>query len=39
MSSAPITVATLASMKSRGEPIVCLTCYDASFARLLDAAG
>ncbi len=39
MSSAPITVATLAAMKSRGEPIVCLTCYDASFARLLDVAG
>jgi 3-methyl-2-oxobutanoate hydroxymethyltransferase len=26
-------------MKSRGERIVSLTCYDASFARLLDAAG
>lgn len=38
MSPAPITVATLAAMKARGEPIVCLTCYDASFARLLDAA-
>ncbi len=39
MLPAPITVATLAAMKARGEPIVCLTCYDASFARLLDAAG
>jgi 3-methyl-2-oxobutanoate hydroxymethyltransferase len=37
--SAAITVATLAAMKSRGEPIVCLTCYDASFAHLLEAAG
>ena len=39
MPSAPVTVATLAAMKSRGEPIVCLTCYDASFARLLETAG
>lgn len=37
--TAPITVSTLAAMKSRGEPIACLTCYDASFARLLEAAG
>ena len=36
---AAVTVATLAAMKSRGEPIVCLTCYDASFARLLETAG
>jgi 3-methyl-2-oxobutanoate hydroxymethyltransferase len=36
---AAVTIATLAAMKSRGEPIVCLTCYDASFARLLEAAG
>ncbi len=39
MPAAPITVATLAAMKSRGERIACLTCYDASFARLLDGAG
>jgi 3-methyl-2-oxobutanoate hydroxymethyltransferase len=26
-------------MKGRGEPIACLTCYDASFARLLERAG
>ncbi len=39
MSALPISVATLAAMKSRGERIVCLTCYDAGFARLLDAAG
>jgi 3-methyl-2-oxobutanoate hydroxymethyltransferase len=39
MSSAPVSVATLAAMKAQHERIVCLTCYDASFARLLDAAG
>ncbi|UHD17314.1 3-methyl-2-oxobutanoate hydroxymethyltransferase [Thiocapsa bogorovii] len=39
MSLAPITVATLAGMKAKGEPIACLTCYDASFARLLDSVG
>ncbi|WP_295384402.1 3-methyl-2-oxobutanoate hydroxymethyltransferase [uncultured Thiodictyon sp.] len=39
MSAKPISVATLAAMKARGERISCLTCYDASFARLLDTAG
>jgi len=39
MSAAPISVATLAAMKVRGERIACLTCYDAAFARLLDGAG
>lgn len=39
MPDAPVTVATLAAMKARGEPIACLTCYEASFARLLDTAG
>ncbi len=34
-----VTVSTLAAMKGRGEPIACLTCYDASFARLLEQAG
>lgn len=34
-----ITVATLAAMKARGERIASLTCYDASYARLLEAAG
>jgi len=34
-----VTVSTLAAMKGRGEPIACLTCYDASFARLLERAG
>src|SRR5437660_12447303 len=34
-----VTVHELLSMKQRGERIVALTCYDALFARLLDAAG
>ncbi|MGV6860001.1 MAG: 3-methyl-2-oxobutanoate hydroxymethyltransferase [bacterium] len=34
-----INVLTLASMKARGEKIVSLTAYDASFAQVLDAAG
>jgi 3-methyl-2-oxobutanoate hydroxymethyltransferase len=34
-----ITVTTLAQLKSKGEPITCLTCYDASFAKLLEIAG
>jgi len=35
----PVTLSTLDQMKQRGEKIACLTCYDASFAALLDAAG
>jgi 3-methyl-2-oxobutanoate hydroxymethyltransferase len=35
----PVTLATLDRMKSNGEKIACLTCYDASFAVLLDAAN
>ena len=34
----PVTLATLARMKAQGEKIASLTCYDASFAVLLDAA-
>ena len=34
-----LTVSDLLQMKQRGERIVTLTCYDALFARLLDAAG
>jgi 3-methyl-2-oxobutanoate hydroxymethyltransferase len=34
-----ITTARLAAMKQRGERIACLTCYDAAFCRLLEAAG
>jgi 3-methyl-2-oxobutanoate hydroxymethyltransferase len=35
----PVTLATLQRMKADGEKIASLTCYDASFALLLDAAG
>ncbi|MFO7277552.1 MAG: 3-methyl-2-oxobutanoate hydroxymethyltransferase [Pseudomonadota bacterium] len=34
----PVTLATLDAMKQRGEKIACLTCYDASFAILVDEA-
>src|SRR6266568_8150313 len=34
-----VTTHDLLQMKQRGERIVTLTCYDALFARLLDAAG
>jgi 3-methyl-2-oxobutanoate hydroxymethyltransferase len=39
MSTPQVTVSTLAAQKARAEPIACLTCYDASFARLLEDAG
>src|SRR5450755_645350 len=32
----PVTLTTLARMKEEGERIACLTCYDASFAALVD---
>ncbi len=35
----PVTLGTLQQMKARGEKITCLTCYDASFTRVLEAAG
>ncbi len=35
----PVSVATLARMKADGQPIACLTAYDASYALLLDKAG
>jgi 3-methyl-2-oxobutanoate hydroxymethyltransferase len=34
----PVTLTTLARMKEEGERIACLTCYDASFAVLIDEA-
>ena len=34
-----VTTRTLLEMKEKGERIVALTCYDALFARLLDATG
>ena len=35
----PVTLLRIAEMRARGEPISMLTCYDASFARLLDGCG
>jgi 3-methyl-2-oxobutanoate hydroxymethyltransferase len=35
----PVNIATLQRMKARGEKIACLTCYDASFTRVLEDAG
>jgi 3-methyl-2-oxobutanoate hydroxymethyltransferase len=35
----PVTLHTLREMHARGEKIAMLTCYDASFAALVDAAG
>jgi 3-methyl-2-oxobutanoate hydroxymethyltransferase len=35
----PVTLSTLAEMRSAGQKIACLTAYDASFAALVDAAG
>ena len=35
----PVTLPALMQMRERGEPITMLTCYDASFARLLDDCG
>lgn len=34
-----VTLATLKGMRERSEKIAVLTCYDASFARVLDTAG
>jgi len=39
MADPPVNVSTLHTMKEKGEPIVCLTAYDASYAALVDAAG
>jgi 3-methyl-2-oxobutanoate hydroxymethyltransferase len=35
----PVNVATLRQMKEQGEKIASITCYDASYAALCDAAG
>lgn len=35
----PLSLAGLNKMREAGEPIACLTAYDASFARRIDAAG
>ncbi len=34
----PVSLATLQKMKGAGEKIACITCYDASFGVLVDAA-
>jgi 3-methyl-2-oxobutanoate hydroxymethyltransferase len=39
MPSPPINIATLREMKRDGQPIACLTAYDASFAQLVDVGG
>jgi len=39
MAQPPVNIGTLRDMKAAGEPIACLTAYDASFAALVDAAG
>jgi 3-methyl-2-oxobutanoate hydroxymethyltransferase len=39
MAEPPVNVSTLVRMKAAGEPIACLTAYDASFAQLVDQAG
>ena len=36
---AAVTLSTLQAMRERGEKIAVLTCYDAGFARALEAAG
>ena len=38
-STKPVRLPTLRRRKARGEPIVAVTCYDATFARLVDEAG
>ncbi len=35
----PVNVSTLGKMKAEGEKISAITCYDASFAVLVDEAG
>lgn len=39
MAEPPINVESLKKMKINGEPIACLTAYDASFSLLVDKAG
>jgi 3-methyl-2-oxobutanoate hydroxymethyltransferase len=39
MEQPPVNVSTLRKMKAAGEPIACMTAYDASFAWLVDHAG
>jgi 3-methyl-2-oxobutanoate hydroxymethyltransferase len=39
MPQPPVNVSTLRDKKEEGEPIACLTAYDASYALLVDSAG
>jgi len=39
MAKPPVNVSTLRTMKAEGEPIACLTAYDASLAFIVDQAG
>jgi len=39
MESPPVNVSTLREMKQSGDPIACITAYDASFGQLVDMAG
>jgi 3-methyl-2-oxobutanoate hydroxymethyltransferase len=39
MPEPPVNVSTLLEMKQKGEPIACITAYDASYAALVDTAG
>jgi 3-methyl-2-oxobutanoate hydroxymethyltransferase len=39
MQEPPVNVSTLRKMKHEGEPIACVTAYDASYAALVDGAG
>jgi 3-methyl-2-oxobutanoate hydroxymethyltransferase len=39
MAEPPVNVSTLRKMKAEGEPIACLTAYDASYGLLVDLAG
>ena len=39
MAEPPVNVSTLVQMKAKGEPIACLTAYDASFALLVDVSS
>ena len=39
MESPPVNISTLREMKQDGEPIACVTAYDASFGQLVDMAG
>ena len=38
MAEPPVNISTLRKMRLDGEPIACITAYDASFAALVDAA-